>query len=61
MIEVKHLSYNYKNKEKALEDINLRINEGEVVCIIGKNGSGKSTLARLIAGIVKQTSRRNFS
>ncbi len=61
MIEVKDLSYNYKNKEKVLEDINLRIDEGEVVSVIGKNGSGKSTLARLIAGIIKQTKRRNFS
>ena len=61
MIEVKNLSYNYKNKEKVLADINLKVSEGEVVSIIGKNGSGKSTLARLIAGIVKQTSRRNFS
>ncbi|MCI9366344.1 MAG: ATP-binding cassette domain-containing protein [Clostridia bacterium] len=61
MIEVRDLSYNYKNKEKVLEDINLRIDEGEVVSVIGKNGSGKSTLARLIAGIIKQTKRRNFS
>jgi len=60
MIEVKDLSYNYKNKEQVLENINLNINEGEVVSIIGKNGSGKSTLARLIAGIMKQTKRKDF-
>lgn len=58
MIEVKDLSYNYKNKEKVLEGINLKVNEGEVVSIIGKNGSGKSTLAKLIAGIIKQTNRK---
>lgn len=56
MIEVKDLSYKYKNGEQVLEDVNLQINEGEVVCIIGKNGSGKSTLARLLSGITKPSS-----
>lgn len=41
MIEIKNLSYSYKNKEKVLENINLKIKEGEVVSVIGKNGSRK--------------------
>lgn len=53
MIEVKELNYKYKNGKYALKKINMKINQGEVVCIIGKNGSGKSTLARLISGIIK--------
>ena len=53
MIDIKNLSYKYKNGKYALNDINLQIQNGEIVSIIGKNGSGKSTLARLIAGIVK--------
>jgi ABC-type polysaccharide/polyol phosphate transport system ATPase subunit len=35
----------------ALRDINLTVNSGEVVGVIGNNGSGKSTLLRVIAGI----------
>src|SRR5574344_2413583 len=52
MIELKNVNYKY-NKNKVLSNINLKINEGEVICIIGKNGSGKSTLANIIAGIKK--------
>lgn len=51
MIEVNDVSYKYKSGNLAINNINVRINDGEFVAIIGKNGSGKSTLARLIAGI----------
>ena len=42
-----------KKKEgfTALQNINLKINSGEVIGVIGRNGSGKSTLLRVIAGI----------
>ncbi|MFA5062574.1 MAG: ABC transporter ATP-binding protein [Candidatus Omnitrophota bacterium] len=36
----------------ALEDINLEIDKGQTVCLIGQNGSGKTTLLRLIAGML---------
>ena len=39
----------------ALEDINLDINEGEVVGIIGKNGAGKSTLLKLLSKVTRPT------
>ena len=44
------------NEKVALEDINLSVNEGDVVCVIGSNGSGKSTLFNMIAGTFPVTS-----
>lgn len=47
MIKISHLSKKFGNLE-VLKDINLDIEEGEVVCIIGPSGSGKSTFLRCI-------------
>src|SRR5215468_1869864 len=43
---------------RALQNVNLRINPGDRVGIIGHNGAGKSTLLRLLAGIYEPTSGR---
>ena len=40
----------------ALEDINLHVETGEFVCVVGASGSGKSTLLRLVAGLEAPTS-----
>lgn len=44
-----------ENRWVALKNINLQINEGEFLCVIGKNGSGKSTLGKLINGLFLPT------
>ncbi|WP_294155234.1 ABC transporter ATP-binding protein [uncultured Clostridium sp.] len=40
----------------ALQDINIKVNRGEVVGIVGFNGAGKSTMLKVISGILKPTS-----
>lgn len=53
MIKICDLSFKYKNSNNILNNINLEIQEGEAIAIVGENGSGKSTLAKLISGILK--------
>lgn len=60
MIEIKDLTYKYKNGTVALNNINLNIQDGEFVAVLGRNGSGKSTFSRLISGITKPTSGKIF-
>jgi len=51
VIEFKNVSFSYLSPERidVLKNVNLKIDKGEFVSIIGRNGSGKSTLARLIS------------
>ena len=55
MIKVEHLNKTF-GELKALHDINLNVEEGEIVCLIGPSGSGKSTLCRCIHGLEHQDS-----
>ncbi|EEI85977.1 ABC transporter, ATP-binding protein [Anaerococcus lactolyticus ATCC 51172] len=53
-LKIENLSCNYGEK-KVFENLNLGVNEGEILGIIGKNGVGKTTLIRCIAGLHKQS------
>ena len=59
-ITIHSLNKSYINAEgeqtRALDDINLKINEGEFVCIVGPSGCGKSTLLEIVAGLLDHTS-----
>ena len=55
-IEIKNLSKIYDNGFKALSNINLEINKGEIFAMLGPNGAGKTSLISIICGIVKPTS-----
>ena len=55
VIEVSHLEKKFGDHE-VLKDINLEVEPGEVVCVIGASGSGKSTMLRCINLLEKPTS-----
>lgn len=54
-VEIKNLKKSFGELE-VLKDINLSVNEGEVICIIGPSGSGKSTMLRCINALEAATS-----
>lgn len=56
MIELKDVTKEYSNGNSALNGVNLKIEQGEFVFIVGDSGSGKSTLIRLIMKEMEPTS-----
>lgn len=55
MIEFKNVCKTYNKSIHVLENINLNIDNGEYVCIIGRSGAGKSTLGKLLTAEEKPT------
>ncbi len=64
IIKTEHLTYVYGEgtpfRKVALDDVNLEIDEGELIGIIGHTGSGKSTLIQHFNGLLKATSGKVF-
>lgn len=65
MIDIKNLSFSYddedtKEKKYVIKDIDLHIEKGSFVAVLGHNGSGKSTLAKHLNGILLPTSGKVF-
>lgn len=51
---INHVEFAYPGTEKIiLEDVDMKVNAGDFVCILGQSGCGKSTLLRLLAGLEK--------
>ncbi len=55
ILSLKNITKNF-GKTEVLKDINIDLNEGEILTILGASGSGKSTILNLIAGFEKQNS-----
>lgn len=53
LLSMENVSFSYDQKIKAVKNVNLSVEEGEYVAIIGHNGSGKSTLAKLFNGLCR--------
>jgi branched-chain amino acid transport system ATP-binding protein len=45
--------YTFYGKIRALEDVSLEVEPGEIVCLIGANGAGKTTMLKTICGLLK--------
>lgn len=58
IIEFQNVHYSYKGDSAALKGVNLTIQQGELVAILGRNGSGKTTLARHIIGLLQPAKGR---
>ena len=56
MLEARNICYSYGDDTQALKNVNLKINNGEMVAILGKNGAGKSTLFLHFNGIYEPDS-----
>jgi ABC-2 type transport system ATP-binding protein len=51
-IQVKNLSKNY-GKQSAVQDLNFRLEEGQIVGFLGPNGAGKSTTLKMMMGLIR--------
>ena len=54
LIEARNVSKSF-GEFRALEDVNIAIAAGELVCVIGPNGAGKTTLVNLLTGLLQPT------
>lgn len=55
-LTLRNIDYQYSSQDLILQQVNLTLNKGDVVFLIGSNGSGKSTLAKVLTGIFAPTS-----
>ena len=54
VLEIKHFYKTYKNGKKAVEDLNLSVQPGEIYGFIGQNGAGKTTTIRAVTDVYKR-------
>lgn len=52
LIQCQHVDFGYENQD-AVVDVNMEVNPGDYMCIVGENGSGKSTLMKGLLGLIK--------
>ncbi|ABX41842.1 ABC transporter ATP-binding protein [Lachnoclostridium phytofermentans] len=60
MIQTEHLSKTYRNGFKAVKDLNLHVNKGDIFGFLGPNGAGKTTTIRMLDGLLEPTAGQVF-
>src|SRR5438034_10527665 len=58
MITLEKVSFTYRSGQRALQDVDLNIEGGDFIAIMGENGAGKSTLAKHLNGLLKPSQGR---
>lgn len=53
MVEIKNISKKYKKEKKVIDNLDLKINDGEIFGFLGPNGAGKTTTIKMITGILE--------
>ena len=61
VIEVKNLTFAYRDGETVLNDISFSVSAGEVFVIAGPSGCGKTTLCRILCGIIPHAVKGNIN
>ena len=56
MIQIENVTKTYNNSVRAVDQLNLTVNNGEIVGFIGPNGAGKTTTLKMMTGILKPDS-----
>src|SRR5205809_7503065 len=58
MIALEKVSFTYRSGQRALQDIDLNLEGGDFIAIMGENGAGKTTLAKHLNGLLKPSQGR---
>src|SRR2546430_13105175 len=58
MITLEKVSFTYRSGQRALQDVDLNIEGGDFIAIMGENGAGKTTLAKHLNGLLKPAQGR---
>ena len=56
MIQIDKLSFSYRKQQDLFSDLDLKVEAGSIVGLLGKNGAGKSTLLKLMSGLLTPNS-----
>lgn len=60
LVEIENVKKSYGLNKTVFEDLNLDIEKGKIIGLLGPNGSGKTTLIKLLAGLLKQEAGNIF-